>query len=172
MSSFNILAQVSGSYTQVANSGLSGSQKVWNFTRSNGTITLDDGVASNQADRMYATPDGGQTITTGTNFDIDLSGTVPDAVGQNTVFVKVKSVKIYAYTTNTGNVTYGNATNPFQGWLGAAANTSTIPPGGVLMHTHPTTGWTVTAGTGDIMRINNATGADAKVDIEIIGTSA
>lgn len=168
MSSFQILNQLVGSYTQPANLGT----KIWNFNRVNGgDITLDDGTDPGQADRMYATPEGGQTITTGTNFDIDLSGTVPDAVGNNTAMAKVKVVRIYAYTTNTGNLTYGNAPAPFQGWLGTATNTSTIPPGGVLEHTHPTTGWTVVATTGDTIRINNATGADAKVDVEVIGTS-
>lgn len=162
-----ILASLNGTFTKTSGLG----QKVWQFTRAGGS-SLASGTGTYQADLMYATPDGGYTLATATNLDIDLSGLAAgDVVGDTTAFAKVKVFKIFSYATNTGDLTVGNATNPFVGWFGAGTQTTKVRPGGCILHVAPDVGWTVTPGTGDIIRINNATGADAKFDLEIIGTS-
>mgnify|MGYP000488088098 CR=1 FL=1 len=61
----------------------------------------------------------------------------------------------------------------FVGPFGSATHTVALPPGGNLILTAPASGWTVTAGTGDLLRVaNSGAGTSVTFDIIIIGTSA
>lgn len=162
-----ILLTLSGTYTK--SSGLG--EKRWTFKRDGGT-SLASGTGAGQADMMYATPDGGYILATGVNLDIDLSGLAAgDVVGDTTAMAKVKVFKLFAYATNVGDLIVGNAANPFVGWFSTGVQTAKVSPSGCMIHLNPVVGWSVFAGTGDIIRINNPTGSDAKFDCEIIGTS-
>jgi hypothetical protein len=70
-------------------------------------------------------------------------------------------------------VVIGAGTNPFSGPLGGTLPTITVPPGGEVLLTAPVSGWTVTAATGDILKIVNSAGSTSvDYDIIIAGTSA
>ncbi len=57
--------------------------------------------------------------------------------------------------------------------LNTAATTITLHPGGIFLIADPSlAAFAVTATTGDVIKIVNAAGASAVVDIVIIGTSA
>jgi hypothetical protein len=131
-------------------------------------INLVDGTGSGQASRVFAST---RTLASGANEDIDLAGVLTDVFGNALTFATVKAIVIRAAAENTTTLTVGPAaTNGFVGPFGAAAHTVQVRPGGALVFAAPQTGWTVTAGTGDLLRITNASGASATYSIEIVGT--
>jgi hypothetical protein len=132
---------------------------------------LKNGTGSDQADRVFADT---RTLNPSSNEDLDLADPLLDPIGGAAAFAKVKAIIVRAAATNTNNVVVGGAaTNAFVGGFGAAAHTFAVPPGGVFMVSAPKGGWTVTPGTGDLLRIANSGGGTAVTyDITVIGTSA
>ncbi len=47
-----------------------------------------------------------------------------------------------------------------------------VPPGGCVLLVHSRQGWTVTPGTGDVLRIANGTDAEIPYRLVLLGTSA
>lgn len=133
---------------------------------------LDNGTGANQADKLYA---DSNTLAASANTDVDLAGSLTDVLGAALTFAKVKAIFLRAATGNTNNVVLGGAaSNAFVGPFGAAAHTISVSPGGFLGIIAPdSAGWTVTAGTGDLLRIaNSGAGSTVTYDVVIIGTSA
>ena len=133
---------------------------------------LTSGVAANQADECWSDT---RTIASATNDDLDLSGTaLQNAFGVNLAVVKVKAIMIIASAANTTNLTIGNATaTQFLGGFGDAAHTWTLRPGAWFsVGTPDLTGWPCGAGTTDVFRIANASGASATYDIIVVGAKS
>lgn len=128
------------------------------------------GTGTGYADLMYA---GERTITASSSENLDLAGGLTSPLGATLTFVKVKAILIVASTANTNSVQVGGAaTNTFTGAFADATDIVSIPPGGTLLLVHPGAGWTVTASTGDILKVANSgatTGVTYKVIV--IGTS-
>jgi hypothetical protein len=146
-------------------------QKVW-------TTSIANGVGAGQADKIYTLKE--QTIADGGTLSIDVKGSLTDAFGAAFTPAKLRAVAIVSCggppscssAANTTNLTlFGDANGvPI---LNTAATTSTLTPGGSFVKTDMSTaGIAVTAGTGDIIKIVNAAGAAAKVDVVLIGTSS
>ncbi len=134
---------------------------------------LADGTAAGQANRLFQDT---RTLAASANEDLDLAGTLVDALGATLTFARVKGLVIAASAANTNNVIVGNATtNGFISWVGAATHTVTLRPGAVLAlmaGTADVTGYAVTATTADLLRVaNSAAGTPVSYDIMIIGTS-
>lgn len=110
-------------------------------------------------------------LLSNTSTTIDLSaGTIKGPLQDTITFAEVTSIMIKAAWTNTTNITlFNNATFSFQGPV-QAAGTITLVPGGIFAASDQN-GWVVVDGTNDILKIANATGAAADVDIVIIGRS-
>lgn len=104
--------------------------------------------------------------------DLDLAASLVDGLGSTITFSTIKAIYIKAASGNTNNVVIGNTgSNQFVGPFGAATHTIAVPPGGVFMITYPGTGWTVTAGTGDLLKIlNSGAGTSVTYDITLLGT--
>lgn len=131
---------------------------------------LPSGVAAGQVDKMFMDT---RTIASASNEDLDLSGALVDPIGGTAVFAKIRGIVIKSKDANTTALTVKPAaSNGFLGPFGAATHTMAIQPGGTLALYAPVTGWTVTAGTGDLINIANAAGAAASYDIIIVGSSA
>ena len=130
-----------------------------------------DGTGSNQADRIWHDQ---RTLTASSSENLDLAGSLSSVYGASITFATVKAIIIKAASGNTNDVVVGNAaSNQFVGWFGAAAHTEAVKPGGISIHIAPATGWTVTAGTVDQLKIlNGGAGTSVTYDIIIIGTSA
>lgn len=140
----------------------------------NYAISLASGTGAGQADRIWTDT---RTLTASSTEDLDLAGTLADAFGVSTVFVKVKGLLVAAAAANTNNVIVGGAaSNGFIAWVGAATHTVTVRPGGVLAlfaGAADLNGYGVTAGTADLLKIANSGGTTSVIyDIAIIGTSA
>jgi hypothetical protein len=135
-------------------------------------FTLANGTGEDEADRLYADVN---TLAASATTDIDLAGTLTDALGAALTFARVKALFLRASSGNTNNVVIGGAaSNQFVGPFGAATDTFAVKPGGFLGWVAPDAdGWEVTAGTGDLLRIaNSGAGSTVTYDVVIIGASA
>lgn len=130
---------------------------------------MPTGTGAGQADLIWHDQ---RTLTASSTEDLDLAGgSLTNAFGTALTFVKVRGLIVYAATANTNNVVIGGDANsvPF---LGAAANTKPIQPGGLYVDFAPA-GYTVTAATGDIIQVaNGGAGTSVTYDIIVLGTSA
>ena len=133
-------------------------------------ILLATGTGASQADQMFTDT---RTLGGSANEDLDLAASLVDALGQTLTFVKIKAILIIAAAANVGDIQVKPAAA--NGFLGPFANASDrldVPAGGRILLTAPVTGWTVTAGTGDLLNIANSAAGNAIYDIILIGTSA
>lgn len=134
-------------------------------------INLLNGITASKADVIFSDR---RTIAASGNEDLDLSGTLENALGEAAVFAKVKAILVRAASGNTNNVVIGPAAaNGFTGPFGAATDRVAIPPGGAFLVAAPSAGWAVTAGTGDLLNVaNSGAGTAVEYDIIVVGTSA
>lgn len=141
-------------------------------------VALANGVGANQADKIYTLKE--QTIADAGTLTIDVKAALVDAFGAAFTPAKLRMVYIYSCggppscstAANTTNLTLFGDVNHVP-ILNTAATTAALKPGGVFLMTDSSAaGIAVTAGTGDIIKIVNAAGAAAKVDVVLIGTSS
>jgi hypothetical protein len=126
--------------------------KQFNLTKSV-LLALDDGSGLNQVSKLYADQ---FSVAQSVNTDIDLSPGPTGAFAAVT-FTTLKGIIVFADATNPGNITLGNVTNGIVAPFGAATHSQVVVPGGFYANLNPTaTGWTVTAGTQDLLRIASA----------------
>lgn len=137
-------------------------------------LILRNGTGAGNADRMFTDQ---RPLAASTTEDLDLAGSLTDAFGATVTFARIKLIHIEALPTNVNNVVVGGAaTNQFINWVGAATHQVVIRPGGSFTLTTGSadgTGYAVTAGTGDLLRIGNSgAGSEVKYNIVLIGCSA
>jgi hypothetical protein len=132
---------------------------------------ITNGTGENQVDLVYT--DEQTALGTSSTQSYDLSGSLEDGIGQTSVFVEVKAILISASAANSDNVVIdGGIANAFTDYQSATAELK-CKPGGLIALCAPETGFTVTAGTGDILAIKNSSGAaTASYKIIVLGTSA
>ncbi len=132
---------------------------------------LTSGTGADQADLMFADT---RTLAASATENLDLAGSLTDAFGATLAFAKIKAIIVQAAAANTNDVVVGGAaSNAFTGPLGGTDPTVAARPGGAIVLFAPATGWTVTAGTGDILKVaNSSSGTSVTYSIVIIGTSA
>lgn len=171
----DVRARVSGSYAGAPSLGSS----TYSFDE-NVTNPLTPGTGNNQADKMYAAT---RTISASSSENLDLAGTLTDPFGVTLTCVKVKFIYVHAAKANTNSVILGGATtNAFTGPFGVVTDytagtyslgTVTLPPDGQFLATAPAGGWTVTASTGDLLKVaNSSSGTGVTYDVVIGCTSA
>lgn len=146
----------------------------------NGTIdflaTLSDGTTAGKADLSYMAE---VTVATGANSDIDLAGVLSDALGSTITAAELVAIMIHNEqldgTANTTTLTIDQTvTNGMTGFLDSSSSLGPIQPGGVflLAATHASGIGAVTAGTGDLLRITNSSGATNKFKLAILARTA
>lgn len=134
--------------------------------------TLKNGTAANLYDLQYAAE---RTVASATDDDIDLAGAIADAMG--TTIAAAELVMLFVInkakdgTANTTSLTIGGSSSGIPGFTTAVA---TIGPGGFYMIGAPGAAGlaTITASTGDILRITNGSGASNKFQIAALARSA
>lgn len=135
-------------------------------------ISWTSGTGAGQADLLFADQ---RTIADSENDDLDLAGSLTDVFGNTLTFVEICAMEVRAAGGNTNDVVVGGAaSNAFTGPFGDASDTIAVQPGGVLALGAPDAGgWTVAAGTGDVLRIaNGGAGSSVTYDIVLVGRSA
>ena len=136
---------------------------------------LTDGTTANKADLLFCDE---RTVSSASNDDIDLSGSLTDAFGVTITAAEIVAIIIIngpiSGAANTTDLTIGAGTNPFIGFLGATDTIGPIKPGGFFMLGAGDADGigAVVADTGDIMRIANSSGASATYQIAIVARSA
>lgn len=158
-----LLLQIAANYTDALD--LQSPNAPINLNRQ---YNFQDGVGANQANRIWSDT---RTIAASSTDTLDLAGVLSDAFGATLTFARVKALFVSAHSTNTNNVIVGGGSNPFVTWVGGAAHTVTVRPGGCFLLIAPdATGYAVTAGTGDILQIaNSGGGTSVTCDVVIIG---
>jgi hypothetical protein len=126
------------------------------------------GTGNNQLDKIFHDV---RTLLAAADESLDLAGSLVDSFGGTITFAKIKVLLIRNLST-TQTLTIGNGANPFLTWVGAAAHTVTIPPKGIFLLVAPLAGFTVTANTGDILKIANSATNPCDYQIVLAGTSA
>jgi len=133
---------------------------------------LASGTGAGQADKVWGDQ---RTLAASATEDLDLTGTLVDVYGATITMARVKAIIIEAIAGNTNNVVVGAASsNPWSTLLGATG-TLTIRPGTsitVVCGTADATGYTVTAATGDLLKVaNSGSGTGVTYNIFFVGCS-
>lgn len=162
----SISLQVSASESK---SGVTVGNALWsgNIAQS---LTFGDGTTANKIDRVYVSE---RTVASATNDDIDVAGSLTSAIG--TAFVAAEIVGIVVVNkpeegVNTTSLTIGGSASGIPGYTSAVES---ISPGGLYAVISPDASGiaTVTAGTGDILRITNGSGTSNTYQIAIFARS-
>jgi hypothetical protein len=137
------------------------------------SVQLTTGTTAGKADKVFSDR---RTLAASASEDLDLAGVLLDAFGAAITFVKVKGLFIAAAEDNANNVVVGAAAaTPWAALLGATG-TVALRPGaacGFLAGPADATGYAVTAGTADLLKVANSGGSTSVTyDIVIVGTSA
>lgn len=141
-------------------------------------VELSDGILAGMANLNYLAE---RTVASATNDDIDLASVLESALGESFVGAKlvalviINAPKLSTATQNTTNLTIGVGSNPFLGFLGGTTPTiGPIKPGGFLIlgASHLDGIGAIVAGTGDILRVANSSGASATYQIALIARAA
>ncbi|MFG3085125.1 hypothetical protein [Streptomyces parvulus] len=136
-------------------------------------LELASGTGAGKADKVFSDR---RTLAASASEDLDLAGTLVDAFGATITLARVKGIIVAAAAGNTNNVVLGAASsNPWATLLGAT-HTLTLRPGAFVAvgtGAADATGYAVTAGTGDLLKVANSGGSTSVTyDIHIIGASA
>jgi hypothetical protein len=130
------------------------------------------GVGAGQADQLVADQ---RTINASSNDDVDLAGSLINAVGDTVTFARIKGLIVEHVSGTNTLIMGGGASNPVTTILGGTTPTLTIRPGGLLVLLSPseTTGYLVTAATADILRFTNGgAGSSVVYNLIVIGATA
>lgn len=117
--------------------------------------SLTNGTGNSQFQIVYA--DSG-TLAASDSVLVDLAGAIPDAFGTTIACATGKAIMVTAKSTNVNDVLVGGATVKQTQFLGDTTDVVPVGPGGVFLLARPATGWTVTGGSRDIMRLKNSGG--------------
>jgi len=136
------------------------------------SATYADGTGANQANRIFRDR---RTLAASTSEELDLAGGITDPYGTAITMARVKAIIIVSAAANGDVINVGGAAaNAFASWVGDATDKIVLRPGACFaLAATEATGYAVTAGTGDLLKIENADSGDsATYDIIIIGASA
>lgn len=164
--SLNVALQnrISGNFTAALDVGTADYPLNLNLTRQ-----FTDGTGINQANQVFTDT---RNIGASSTEDLDFAGGLTDVYGNTITFTTIKAIIISAANGNTNNVQIEEAAANGIGLFGAAGDQISLKPNGVFQWVDPTAaGLPVTAGTGDLLTINNS-GAGTGVDytVVVIGT--
>lgn len=133
-----------------------------------GNYPFTDGTGTNQANNVWSDT---RTLASGASENLDLAGVLTGMLGGTATFSCIKALRVRAAAGNTTSLLVGGAaSNGFAGCFGDLTDTVKVKPGGEFLWIDPSAaGEAVTAGTGDLLKIANGSGAAATYTIEILG---
>lgn len=131
-------------------------------------LVLTSGTGAGQADQLWFDK---RTILAAANDDLDLAGGITNGLNQTVTFAKLKLMFIFSVAANLNNLTIGGGSNPLVNWVAAAGDANVVTPGGVLWLFSPGSGYAVTPGTADILRVANPAGSASDYEIVLAGTT-
>lgn len=131
-------------------------------------MSIASGNGANQADKLFSDT---RTVAGSSDNDMDLAGSLTDPLGATLTFTTIKAIYIKAGASNPNELSIGPAaSNGFLGPWADASDRVKLKAGEVFLITNrAAAGWTVTASTGDILRVTNPSSGDCTFDIILIG---
>lgn len=114
-----------------------------------------------------------RTLAASETEELDLSGVLSDALGATVSFTAIKGIYVKAVATNYSDILVGGSVSKgFDSWIGAAGDQVKLHPGALFALVVPgATGYAVTAGLGDLLKITNTDIAhEASYSIILVGT--
>lgn len=138
------------------------------------TTELSDGTAAGMADKVFSDT---RTLGASGTENLDLAGSLTDALGASLTFARVKAIIVHAASANTNNVILGgDVTNTFFGIFADETDAIVIRPGAtfvIFCGEADALAYAVTAATGDLLKVTNSgAGTGVTYDIIVIGASA
>lgn len=113
-----------------------------------------------------------RTLGSSATEALDFAGSLSSLFGTN-VFAKVRAIAMYAAATNTTSLTVSRPASNGLPFLSAGADALTLGPGDMFMLTRrAAAGIAVSAGTGDLIQVDNGSGASADYYIAVLGSDA
>ena len=136
--------------------------------------SLVDGTAADQADKIWHDQ---RTVAAGASDDLDLTALVQAIFGGSLslALAKVKALFIVNTSTTSGQdlKVGGSGANAFAAPFDADDDAKVlVPADSMLLLVNKKSGWPVTNGSADTLRINNPGAAAVTYKIVIVGTSA
>lgn len=136
------------------------------------SVSLADGTGADQAEIVWHDR---RTLAAAGVDNLDLAGGLVDAFGNTLAFTSLKALVLKNRGTASDDVLDigGHATAALSSPFGAANDKLKLGPDGLLLLWNPSAaGYSVTAGTADILRIENTGGNSLDYDIVMIGTDS
>jgi hypothetical protein len=131
------------------------------------SLDFTNGTGASQINKIWLDQ---RTLTASSTENLDLAASLIDSFGNTLTFTIIKGIYVYAATANTNNVNVGGAASNTFLFLGDATDIVPVKPGGVFLWVAPATGATVTATTGDILKVaNSSSGTSVTYDIAVFG---
>src|SRR5574343_114647 len=127
-------------------------------------LKLSSGTGAGKADLYFRDT---RSLEASASEDLDLAGSLTDPFGATVTLAKLKFLAIRNNSTTQTLSVGGAAANQLAGLFAAVNDILTLPPnsatadGGWTVLLAEPTGITVTAGTGDLLKIANSAGAAA-----------
>ena len=134
------------------------------------TLKLATGTGASQGNQVFSDT---RSLGASSSEELDLSGSLTNGLGVTVSFSRVVVMIVRGAAANGDTFTVGgSAANGFDTWVLAAGDAVTVRPGGTLCLVTPdSTGYAVTAATGDLLKItNNDAAAAGNYDIVLIGS--
>lgn len=125
-----------------------------------------NGTGSGQANKQFH---DARSLEAGANESLDLAGGLTDTFGNSLTFTKIKFLLIANTSTTQTLSVGGGGVNSFINWVADATDIVKIGPGATAVLICDPAGVTVTADTGDLLKILNNAGAACIYDIVIFG---
>ena len=136
-------------------------------------VTLGSGTGAGNADLLW---NDTRTINASSNDDLDLVGSLTDALGTTFSPVRIKGLVVSAAAANSNNVVLGAAAATQWAALLGTTGTVQVRPGAtfaVFAGVADTTGYVCAAGSTDLFRVaNGGAGTSVTYDIIVVGVSA
>lgn len=132
-------------------------------------VQLGSGIGYGKADIAFMDQ---RTLAASTSENLDLAGVLTDGFGQVITAAKVKAIEIENPEGSLSDLEVGGAAaNGFLGPFKDATDIIVLKPGDKFVAVSRT-GWTVTPGTGDILKVANGAGGSVAYNIKLIAASA
>lgn len=152
-------------------SGLSGTVRVWpqlTHVKYNGAAMVSESIGQiieqavtfgTNANQMNKWASRTASLTNGEAATFSLLGGISNAFGDALTFGRVNWISISAPAANGNDLTVGGASaDPFTGWIGGAAPTATVRPGGIVAAFSPdATGYAVATNNHQLKILNAGT---------------
>lgn len=179
----SLTAAVSGSLTWSHANTITAGYDVTDQSSDSFSLSITNGTGSGStADLKYTQL---YTLTSSGTQSIDLAGSLTDEYGATITFARIKVMMIRVLSSTEDAASLGGpvdvggaASNQFVNWIDTAAakvrvGGTAASKGLLLLAADGATGYAVTAGTGDTLKLTNTSGSQSvKVRVTFIGSSA